>query len=55
MSDFFKSALGLISGSAPANADSDFVGQNVELGSQKLRVKRKIAEGSFLPLSHRPV
>ncbi|KAH3730757.1 cyclin-G-associated kinase-like [Dreissena polymorpha] len=47
MSDFFKSAFGLISGSAAGREDSDFVGQVVELGSQKLRVKRKIAEGGF--------
>ncbi|WAR23455.1 GAK-like protein [Mya arenaria] len=47
MSDFFKSALGLISGSTPGREENDFVGQVVELGNQKLRVKRKIAEGGF--------
>lgn len=49
MSDFFKSAFGLISGSAPGREENDFVGQIVEFGNQKLRVKRKIAEGVFLP------
>ncbi len=44
MADFFKSALGYLSNSAPGQ-DNDFVGQYVELGSQKLRVKRVIAEG----------
>ncbi|KAL4236400.1 hypothetical protein ACF0H5_004785 [Mactra antiquata] len=47
MTDFFKSALGYISGSSGVRDDNDFVGQIVELGSQKLRVKRKIAEGGF--------
>ncbi|KAH3829139.1 hypothetical protein DPMN_131149 [Dreissena polymorpha] len=49
MSDFFKSAFGLISGATAGREDSDFVGQVVELGSQKLRGKRKIAEGSVPP------
>jgi len=51
MSDFFKSAFGLISGSNPVKEDCDFVGQIVEFGNQKLRVKRKIAEGVLLPLN----
>lgn len=50
MSDFFKSAFGLISGSTPVREENDFVGQMVEFGNQKLRVKRKIAEGVLLPL-----
>ena len=46
MSDFFKSAFGYLS-SGGTKDDNDFVGQYVELGEQKLRVKRVIAEGSF--------
>ena len=46
MSDFFKSAFGIL-GSGGGGTDNDFVGQNVELGEQKLRVKRVIAEGKF--------
>ncbi|XP_060594466.1 cyclin-G-associated kinase-like [Ruditapes philippinarum] len=47
MSDFFKSAFGFIGGSAGTRDEHDFVGQYVELGNQKLRVKKKIAEGGF--------
>lgn len=48
MADLFKSALGYISGAAPSNnTDHEFVGQIVELGNQKLRVKKVIAEGGF--------
>ncbi|CAH1242822.1 GAK [Branchiostoma lanceolatum] len=46
MSDFFKSALGYLSPSGSGN-DNDFVGQLVELGEIKLRVKSVIAEGGF--------
>lgn len=46
MTDFFKSAFGYISGAQGVRDENDFVGQIVELGSQKLRVKRKIAEGT---------
>lgn len=45
MTDFFKSALGIISGGGPGGTENDFVGQIVELGNQKLRVKKVIAEG----------
>lgn len=45
MADFLKSALGYFSGGTPGREDNDFVGQSVELGSQKLRVKSVIAEG----------
>ena len=45
MSDFFKSAFGYISGSTATRDDNDFVGQTVELGNQKLRVRKIIAEG----------
>lgn len=45
MSDFFKSAIGYFN-TGPMNAsDNDFLGQLVEVGSVKLRVKRIIAEG----------
>jgi len=44
MTDFFKSALGYL-GTATGQ-DNEFVGQSVELGEQKLRVKRVIAEGT---------
>ena len=47
MSDFFKSAFGFIGGSAGTRDEHDFVGQYVELGNQKLRVKKKIAEGTI--------
>ncbi|KAJ8305794.1 hypothetical protein KUTeg_016339 [Tegillarca granosa] len=46
MSDFFKSAFGYLSGTG-SGTDNDFVGQAVELGQQKLRVRRVIAEGGF--------
>ena len=44
MADFFRSALGYI-GNVTGASDNEFVGQTVELGQQKLRVKRLIAEG----------
>ena len=48
MADFFRSAFGYLSN--PANRDeNDFVGQYVELGELKLRVKSVIAEGMFIP------
>ena len=46
MTDFFKSAFNIIGGSG-VSQDNDFVGQTVELGNQKLRVKRVIAEGGW--------
>ncbi|XP_076353387.1 cyclin-G-associated kinase-like isoform X2 [Tachypleus tridentatus] len=46
MTDIFKSALGYFSNNEPRD-DHEFVGQIVELGTQKLRVKRVIAEGGF--------
>ncbi|CAH1774732.1 unnamed protein product [Owenia fusiformis] len=46
MSDFLKSTFGFLSNQGGVR-DSDFVGQYVELGEQKLRVKRVIAEGGF--------
>ncbi|KAK7100826.1 cyclin-G-associated kinase-like [Littorina saxatilis] len=46
MADFFKSALGMLGGGQIRDGN-DFVGQYVELGNQKLRVKRLIAEGGF--------
>ncbi|XP_064605296.1 cyclin-G-associated kinase-like [Liolophura sinensis] len=46
MADFFKSAFGML-GSGGGRDENDFVGQTVELGNQKLRVRRVIAEGGF--------
>ena len=51
MSDFFKSAFGYISGGGVNKDENDFVGQSVELGNQKLRVKRVIAKGNQYPTS----
>ncbi|KAH9366711.1 hypothetical protein HPB48_010384 [Haemaphysalis longicornis] len=52
MTDLFKSALGYFansgSSSSSAREDHEFVGQVVELGQQKLRVKRVLAEGGPL-------
>ena len=45
MTDFFKSAFNYIGG-ANISQENDFVGQLVELGNQKLRVKKVIAEGT---------
>jgi len=46
MSYLLKSALGYLGGAASAaGEENDFVGQYVELGPQKLRVKKVIAEG----------
>ncbi|XP_067135354.1 cyclin-G-associated kinase isoform X2 [Centruroides vittatus] len=46
MTDLFKSALGYLSGNSPKD-EHEFVGQVVELGNEKLRVKKVIAEGGF--------
>lgn len=46
MADFFKSALGYL-GNSGVSQDNDFVGQYVELGDQKLRVRKVIAEGTL--------
>ncbi|PVD23615.1 hypothetical protein C0Q70_16888 [Pomacea canaliculata] len=46
MAEFFKSALGILGG-GQARDGNEFVGQTVELGNQKLRVRRLIAEGGF--------
>ncbi|XP_013177988.1 PREDICTED: cyclin-G-associated kinase isoform X2 [Papilio xuthus] len=44
----FKSAMGYFSsGGANGGSDNDFVGQFVEIGKMKLRVKKVIAEGGF--------
>lgn len=53
MSDFLKSALGyfnagpVVGGNGGGGQDNEFVGQIVEVGSVKLRIKRVIAEGGF--------
>ncbi|KOB74354.1 Uncharacterized protein OBRU01_07417 [Operophtera brumata] len=44
----FKSAIGYFSsGGANGSSENDFVGQFVEIGNMKLRVKKVIAEGGF--------
>lgn len=45
MTDFFKSAFSVLTGNV-AGTENDFVGQTVELGQQKLRVRRVVAEGT---------
>lgn len=45
MSDLLKSAMGYFNTGPTNNNDNEFVGQIVEVGSVKLRVKRVIAEG----------
>ena len=45
MSDFLKSAMGYFNSGPNGESDNDFVGQTVEIGSIKLRIKRVIAEG----------
>lgn len=44
MTEFFKSAFSALTGNI-SGIENDFVGQIVELGQQKLRVRRVIAEG----------
>ncbi|XP_054269563.1 cyclin-G-associated kinase-like isoform X1 [Macrosteles quadrilineatus] len=46
MSDLFKSAFGYFSSNTPGQGN-ELVGQVVEIGSVKLRVKKVIAEGGF--------
>lgn len=45
MSDFLKSAMGFLNAGPINPSDNEFVGQIVEVGTLKLRVKRVIAEG----------
>lgn len=47
MSDLFKSAIGYFSNNNTGVPDNDFVGQEVDIGNVKLRVKRVIAEGKI--------
>lgn len=53
MSDFLKSALGyfnagpVVGGNGGGGQDNEFVGQIVEVGTVKLRIKRVIAEGGW--------
>lgn len=54
MSDLFKSAMGYFNTATTNASDNDFVGQIVEVGAVKLRVKRVIAEGwCIFSLLHR--
>ena len=51
MADFFRSAFDYLN-NATTSQDNDFVGQYVELGTQKLRVKSVIAEGIIFIYDH---
>lgn len=44
----FKSAMGYFSSGGANGSDNDFVGQFVEIGNMKLRVKKVIAEGNTI-------
>lgn len=49
MSDLFKSAFGYFSSNNTSGQGNELLGQIVEIGNVKLRVKKIIAEGeSFL-------
>lgn len=50
MSDFLKSAMGYFNPGPNGQSENDFVGQTVEVGSVKLRVKRVIAEGLYMKM-----
>lgn len=52
MTDLFKSAIGYFSNINTAVPDNEFVGQEVEIGNVKLRVKRVIAEGKYTFFFH---
>ncbi|XP_055696686.1 cyclin-G-associated kinase [Lutzomyia longipalpis] len=47
MSEFFKSAIEYFNPGANGGYENEFVGQVVEVGALKLRIKRVIAEGGF--------
>lgn len=47
MGDFLKSAMNYLNTNAIDSTNNDFVGQVVEVGALKLRVKRVIAEGQY--------
>ncbi|XP_066992198.2 cyclin-G-associated kinase [Anabrus simplex] len=47
MSELFKSAMGYFSNSNSSGHGNELVGQTVEIGNMKLRVKKVIAEGGF--------
>lgn len=48
MSDLFKSAMGYFGSTNNGAVDNEFVGQIVEIGDEKFRIKRVIAEGMCL-------
>jgi len=45
MSDLFKSAIGYFSSRNTSGAENELIGQTVEVGNVKLKVKKVIAEG----------
>jgi len=44
MTEFLKNAFGMF-GTPGSKEENDFVGQLVEVGNQRLRIKKVIAEG----------
>lgn len=50
MDDLFRKTINLFN--APGGVDDDFVGQIVEVGSIKLKILKKIAEGKKLENFH---
>lgn len=51
MSDIFKSAFGYFSSNNTSAQGSELLGQTVEIGNVKLRVKKVIAEGNYCYVS----
>lgn len=47
MSDLFKSAFGYFSSSSAGGQGNELLGQVVEIGNVKLRVKKVVAEGKL--------
>ncbi|VEL26814.1 unnamed protein product, partial [Protopolystoma xenopodis] len=47
MEDFFRNAFSYFGNSSSNRPENDFIGQNVEVGTRMLRVKRLIAEGGY--------
>lgn len=51
MGDFFKSAMTYFNTTATVGTENEFVGQIVEVGKFKLRIKRLIAEGKYIKIN----
>lgn len=52
MSEFLKSAMGYFNTGTSGSSDNDFIGQVIEVGSVKLRIKRVIAEGKCFLIAY---